>query len=147
MCPSAPRVCSEPGGQRPVLSLSLDLIGCWANYVTSTFEFWVGDVLDGDWGNFRYPCPMDIYLVYKDSLVLCQRVLNSCSIFATGNSLLLTNTYIWVNWNTLVFVHAIELLLLFCEPKSWFLERQERIQGRMTGVSLTNIIYLRLWHG
>ena len=27
MCPSAPRVCSEPGGQRPVLSLSLDLIG------------------------------------------------------------------------------------------------------------------------
>ena len=27
MCPSAPRVCSEPGGQRPELSLSLDLIG------------------------------------------------------------------------------------------------------------------------
>ena len=27
MCPSAPRVCSEPGGQMPVLSLSLDLIG------------------------------------------------------------------------------------------------------------------------
>ena len=26
MCPSAPRVCSEPGGERPVLSLSLDLI-------------------------------------------------------------------------------------------------------------------------
>ena len=26
MCPSAPRVCSEPGGQRPVLSLSLYLI-------------------------------------------------------------------------------------------------------------------------
>ena len=26
MCPSAPTVCSEPGGQRPVLSLSLDLI-------------------------------------------------------------------------------------------------------------------------
>ena len=26
MCPSAPRVCSEPGGQKPVLSLSLDLI-------------------------------------------------------------------------------------------------------------------------
>ena len=26
MCPSAPRVCSEPGGQRQVLSLSLDLI-------------------------------------------------------------------------------------------------------------------------
>ena len=26
MCPSAPRVCSEPGGQRLVLSLSLDLI-------------------------------------------------------------------------------------------------------------------------
>ena len=26
MCPSAPRVCSEPGGQRPVLSLSLNLI-------------------------------------------------------------------------------------------------------------------------
>ena len=27
MCPSAPRVCSKPGGQKPVLSLSLDLIG------------------------------------------------------------------------------------------------------------------------
>ena len=27
MCPSAPRVCSEPGVQKPVLSLSLDLIG------------------------------------------------------------------------------------------------------------------------
>ena len=26
MCPSAPRVCSEPGGQKLVLSLSLDLI-------------------------------------------------------------------------------------------------------------------------
>ena len=26
MCPSAPRACSEPGGQKPVLSLSLDLI-------------------------------------------------------------------------------------------------------------------------
>ena len=25
MCPSAPRVCREPGGQKPVLSLSLDL--------------------------------------------------------------------------------------------------------------------------
>ena len=26
MCPSTPRECSEPGGQKPVLSLSLDLI-------------------------------------------------------------------------------------------------------------------------
>ena len=26
MCPSAPRVCSEPGDQKPVLSLSLDRI-------------------------------------------------------------------------------------------------------------------------
>ena len=26
MCPSAPRVCSEPGGQKPVLSLSLERI-------------------------------------------------------------------------------------------------------------------------
>ena len=26
MCPSAPRVCSEPGGQKPVLSLSMDRI-------------------------------------------------------------------------------------------------------------------------
>ena len=32
MCPSAPRVCSEPGGQRPVLSLSLDLIS-HINYI------------------------------------------------------------------------------------------------------------------
>ena len=29
MCPSAPRVCSEPGGQKTVLSLSLDCIGPW----------------------------------------------------------------------------------------------------------------------
>ena len=35
MCPSAPSVCSEPGGQRPVLSLSLDLIVV----VTSESEF------------------------------------------------------------------------------------------------------------
>ena len=28
MCPSAPRVYSEPGGQKSVLSLSLDRIGC-----------------------------------------------------------------------------------------------------------------------
>ena len=27
MCPSAPWVCSEPGGQKPVLSLLLDRIG------------------------------------------------------------------------------------------------------------------------
>ena len=41
MCPSAPRVCSEPGGQKPVLSLLLDLIGStgsntmlrWNNYI------------------------------------------------------------------------------------------------------------------
>ena len=26
MCPSAPRVCSEPSGQKPVLSLSMELI-------------------------------------------------------------------------------------------------------------------------
>ena len=26
MCPSAPRVCSDPGGQKPVLSMSLDRI-------------------------------------------------------------------------------------------------------------------------
>ena len=32
MCPSAPRVCCEPGGQKPVLSLSLDLIEeCWCH--------------------------------------------------------------------------------------------------------------------
>ena len=30
MCPSAPRVRSEPGGQKPVLSLSLDLIQTFA---------------------------------------------------------------------------------------------------------------------
>ena len=40
MCPSAPRVCSEPGGQKPVLSLSLDLIRpcigfcCWSRPLT-----------------------------------------------------------------------------------------------------------------
>ena len=32
MCPFAPRVCSEPGGQKLVLSLSLDRIASW-NFV------------------------------------------------------------------------------------------------------------------
>ena len=34
MCPSPPRVCSEPGGQKPVLSLSLDCI--WDGYFFQT---------------------------------------------------------------------------------------------------------------
>ena len=47
MCPSAPRVCSEPGGQKPVLSLSLDLIchivtESWFTKVTKA-EFGVTD--------------------------------------------------------------------------------------------------------
>ena len=57
MCPSAPRVCSEPGGQKPVLSLSLDLIPCHAPGVMplphcgraefSEGEFFVGRLLLG----------------------------------------------------------------------------------------------------
>ena len=39
MCPSAPRVCSEPGGQKPVLSLSLDLIGKVEHRYTPYFAF------------------------------------------------------------------------------------------------------------
>ena len=38
MCPSAPRVWSEPGGQKPVLSLSLDLI-IWTNVDFSSHVF------------------------------------------------------------------------------------------------------------
>ena len=37
-CPSAPRVCSEPGGQKPVLSLSLDLIGSLGTHFTDISE-------------------------------------------------------------------------------------------------------------
>ena len=32
MCPSAPRLCSEPGGQKPILSLSLDRIQIWSKF-------------------------------------------------------------------------------------------------------------------
>ena len=40
MCPSAPRVCSEPGGQRLVLSLSLDLIDPvqWYNLILGLYS-------------------------------------------------------------------------------------------------------------
>ena len=42
MCPSAPRVCSELGGQKPVLSLSLDIIGIqiidFSAHVTLKFD-------------------------------------------------------------------------------------------------------------
>ena len=37
MCPSAPRVCSEPGGQKPVLSLSLDLIHTFVKFYPFSF--------------------------------------------------------------------------------------------------------------
>ena len=36
MCPSAPRVCSEPGGQNPALSLSLDRIVPWSDHYFSS---------------------------------------------------------------------------------------------------------------
>ena len=38
MCPSAARVCSEPGGQKPVLSLSLDLINPQMISVTGVYN-------------------------------------------------------------------------------------------------------------
>ena len=38
MWPSAPRVCSEPGGQKPVLSLSLDLIKSGRNMAKWNFK-------------------------------------------------------------------------------------------------------------
>ena len=41
MCPSAPRVCSEPGGQKPVLSLSLDLIDNKSPLVLEVAWCWV----------------------------------------------------------------------------------------------------------
>ena len=41
MCPSAPRVCSEPGGQKPVLSLSLDLIQCQGIVRNTNTKLWL----------------------------------------------------------------------------------------------------------
>ena len=46
MCPSAPRVCSEPGGQKPVLSLSLDLIDGWGISCEITLRWMSLDVSD-----------------------------------------------------------------------------------------------------
>ena len=39
MCPSAPRICSEPGGQKPVLSLSLDRIDMKSHLYQNFIEF------------------------------------------------------------------------------------------------------------
>ena len=47
MCPSAPRVCSEPGGQKLVLPLSPDLIGAVSHYVM----IWYWAILVCHWGN------------------------------------------------------------------------------------------------
>ena len=45
MCPSAPRVCSEPGGQKPVLSLSLDLIQTAVTVQKCSIWVKIGDFL------------------------------------------------------------------------------------------------------
>ena len=41
MCPSAPRVCSEPGGQRPVPWLSLDFISMYDWFHFLNFPIWL----------------------------------------------------------------------------------------------------------
>ena len=48
MCPSAPRVCSEPGGQKPVLALSLDLIS------QHWFRWWLGT--KPTWSHYLNQC-------------------------------------------------------------------------------------------
>ena len=51
MCPSAPRVCSEPGGQEPVLSLSLDLIRY--NLLSNSVVFITSVLLSGPLDNVK----------------------------------------------------------------------------------------------
>ena len=50
MCPSAPRVCSEPGGQKPVPSLSLDRILTWCQMESD--EQILAQYFDGNWKIF-----------------------------------------------------------------------------------------------
>ena len=45
MCPSAPRVCNEPGGQKPVLSLSLDRIKNAASQSSQTRMIWKWNIV------------------------------------------------------------------------------------------------------
>ena len=49
MCQSAPRVCSEPGGQKPELSLSLDLIDQIQTFIIWNAHF--RDARDGIWSS------------------------------------------------------------------------------------------------
>ena len=70
MCPSAPRVCSEPGGQKPVLSLSLDRIDQSIKSVKSINHFWLflltvyGVHEETEWGGGtrqRRQCPGPVW--------------------------------------------------------------------------------------
>ena len=61
MCPSAPMVCSEPGGQKPVLSLSLDLInsrGPFYQYGLTSNPPWISNYIHYEkWNEITYPIP------------------------------------------------------------------------------------------
>ena len=71
ICPSAPRVCSEPGGQKPVLSLSLDRIGARASAVTVMIKSRIIYLMDEHVKNGLYDCPCDTTWtrVYPSSLI------------------------------------------------------------------------------
>ena len=70
MCPSAPRVCSEPGGQKPVLSLSLDSIPC--------FSVWLASECSGASVAGHLPEPSRVYLEYFEppTISSAHKVLN-----------------------------------------------------------------------
>ena len=53
MCPSAPRVCSEPGGQKPVLSMSLDRI---INVCANFHVIWNRKLITAQWATEKNSC-------------------------------------------------------------------------------------------
>ena len=85
MCPSAPRVCSEPGGQKPVLSLSLDLIG------GATFLHM--ELTCGEKFNFELmitPRTLNVFFWYKNGVFIQHKTLSKIIIWRDYHKLKFT---------------------------------------------------------
>ena len=84
MCPSAPRVCSEPGGQKPALSLSLDRIAMTFQSTQNNIHrvlHKLADAADGGLtGDFRLVRPhwrlYTTITIYWDHLLLHPRIID-----------------------------------------------------------------------
>ena len=88
MCPSAPRVCSEPGAQKPVLSLSLDLIDKYTNYQnkkkTNVFSYWMKS-------DKMYSVAYLLYVRNVLAVILRPRILNFSGLKYKKDSFLFIN--------------------------------------------------------